>query len=159
LQRVFTRDRISAEAGSASLAPQTSRVAGREWAVSPARLFYRPSSGWSVEEDEAKSQIPVEYHHSGPTRSSDGGSESEVLTKGTHDVRKFDLLVEFAARISRVVCVVTAAFLVLGYGDGSSPSASSGDHDRHAFVLREGGLSWRHGSEGHRTVPFGGRLR
>ena len=58
MQRVFTRDRISAEAGSASLAPQTSRVAGREWAVSPARLFYRPSSGWSVEEDEAKSQIP-----------------------------------------------------------------------------------------------------
>ena len=60
LQRVFTRDRISAEAGSASLAPQTSRVAGREWAVSPARLFYRPSSGWSVEEDEAKSQIPAQ---------------------------------------------------------------------------------------------------
>lgn len=71
--------------------------------------------------------VAFEYHHRGPTWSSDGGPESEVHMTRMHDVRKFDLLVEFAARISRAVCVVTAAFLILGYGDGSSPSASSGD--------------------------------
>lgn len=48
---------------------------------------------------------------------------------GTHDVRKFALVVEFAARISvRAACLATVAFLILGYGDGSSPSASSHDH-------------------------------
>lgn len=59
---------------------------------------------------------------------------------GTHDVRSFGLVVEFAARISRAVCVVTAAFLILGYGDGSSPSASSGDRNCHG-ALSPGGTA------------------
>jgi len=79
--------------------------------------------------------VAFEYHHRGSTRSSDGEPESGVHMTRTHDVRKFDLVVEFAARISRVVCVVTAAFLVLGYGDGSSPSASSDERHHLSIAL------------------------
>lgn len=85
-------------------------------------------SGSSPEvSDSASVAVTFEYHHRGSIRSSDGGPESEVHMKGRHDVRKFGLLVEFAARISHRICLVTAAFLILGYGNGSSPSASPGD--------------------------------
>lgn len=71
--------------------------------------------------------VTLDYHHRGSCRSFDEELESGVHMKGKRDVRKFGLTVEFAARITRLICGVTAAFLILGYGDGSSPSASSGD--------------------------------
>jgi hypothetical protein len=99
-------------------------------------------SGSSPEvSDSASVAVTFDYHHRGSRRSSDGGPESEVLMKGRHDVRKFDLLVEFAARIAHRICLVTAAFLILGYGNGSSPSASFGDHlmTSHCSAPRSGG--------------------
>jgi hypothetical protein len=75
--------------------------------------------------------VVSEYDHRGSTRSSASGPESEAHMTRTHDVRRFALVVEFAARISlRAAFLATAAFVILGYGDGSSPSASP--HDQHA---------------------------
>jgi hypothetical protein len=68
--------------------------------------------------------VTLENHHRGSHRASDGEPDSEVDMRGTHDVRKVDLTIEFAAKLHRTALnVVMAAFLILGHGDGFPPSA------------------------------------
>jgi len=68
--------------------------------------------------------VALEYHHRGSFRASAGEPESEVLMGGKHDVRKIDLRVDFAVWLRNLVlAAATAAFVILGYGDGFPPFA------------------------------------
>lgn len=68
--------------------------------------------------------VTSEFHLFSAIGSSDRLPDEEVQMKNDQFTRNRHLSVGVVARVHvRLFCMVTAAFLMLGYGDGLSPSA------------------------------------